>query len=129
MPIYRRDEKLGEHYVVFDAEAIEMLVLKFFRQGNTANVNLMHAEEAAVDGVYLFESWIIDSSKGKVAPVGFEDLPDGSWFGSYKVDNALVWENFIRTGEFRGFSVEGNFLYREIEAEQLLDRIASILFD
>ena len=43
------------------------------------------------------------------APKGFEDLPDGSWFGSYKVDNEAVW-NDIKAGTFKGFSVEGMFI-------------------
>ena len=39
---------------------------------------------------------------------GFEDLPDGTWFISAKVNNDAIWSK-IKAGEVRGFSVEGNF--------------------
>jgi hypothetical protein len=35
-------------------------------------------------------------------------LPEGSWFGSFKVDNDEVWAT-IKDGTFKGFSVEGMF--------------------
>ena len=69
----------------------------------------MHDPSQLVDGVYMFESFIINSQR-MPAPEGFEDLPDGSWFGSYKVDNEAVW-NEIKAGTFKGFSVEGMFIF------------------
>ena len=106
-PIYRRNEKMGEFMVVFDKPTIEQIVQKFFKQNKTNNVNEMH--DTPIEGVYMYESFIIDKSRGISAPKGFNKIPDGSWFGSYKVDNTDVWENFIKTGEFKGFSVEGLF--------------------
>jgi hypothetical protein len=111
MCIYREDEIHGPHYVYFDAETIRQIVLRFFRDGKTANINLMHLTDVQPDGIYMFESFIVDSMRGIQVPAGFDTLPDGSWFGSFKVDNPVVWEHFIKTGEFKGFSVEGFFNY------------------
>lgn len=114
MPIYRRSEQVGEYYVQFDADAIREIVYKYFKNARTVTANVMHKSE--VDGVFMFESWLTDTAKP--APVGFESLPDGSWFGSFKVDNDEVWAKVV-DGTFTGFSVEGIFL----EAEQLeIDR-------
>ena len=41
---------------------------------------------------------------------GFEDMPDGTWFISAKVDNDEVWAK-VKSGEIKGFSVEGIFSY------------------
>jgi len=41
---------------------------------------------------------------------GFEDVKDGSWFGSFKVENEDVWE-LVKEGKLKGFSVEGVFNY------------------
>jgi len=60
----------------------------------------------------MFESWITDEKRGIKAMVGFEDVNDGSWFGSFKVDNDEVWK-LIKDGKVRGFSVEGVFNYRK----------------
>lgn len=108
-PIYRRDDMYGEYNVVFTKDTIEKIVNKFFKQGNTHNVNAMHSKEMIIDGVYMFESFIVDKERGIKAPKGFEDAPDGSWFGSFKIENDEVWNNYIKTGVFKGFSVEGLF--------------------
>jgi hypothetical protein len=67
-------------------------------------VNAYH--NAELDGVFMFESYITDTERGILAPKGYEDTPDGSWFGSFKVENNEVWEN---RHAFKGFSVEGLF--------------------
>ena len=111
LPIYRRNESMGEFYVIFDKAQIEKCVQKFFKNGHTSNVNKMHDPNLKVDGVYMFESFIVDSARGIKAPEGFTGITEGSWIGSYKVDNEDVWQNFIKTGDFKGYSVEGMFDY------------------
>lgn len=112
LPIFRTDAKIGDYYVMFDANTIEQIALKFFRKGFQGNVNMQH--EKKIEGVYMFESWITDSKNGKGVPNGFDPLPDGSWFGTFKVDNKEVWDTFIKDGIFTGFSVEGMFDYERI---------------
>lgn len=110
-PIYRKD-KNGEYYVSFSKQTIEKIAQKFFKKGYQSNVNLMHDEMMAVDGVTMYESFIVDSSRGILPMKGFEDAPEGSWFGSFKVENDDVWSK-IKSGEFKGFSVEGVFNYKK----------------
>jgi len=105
LPIYRRDDS-GEYYVSFTASAIQAIVYKFMKENRTKEVNEMH--ETDVDGVFLFESFIIDQSRGIKTPEGFDELPDGSWFGSFKVENDEVWKK-VKDGTYTGFSVEGLF--------------------
>lgn len=128
MPIYRNNEELGEHYVVFDAETIQTIAEKFFKKGYQANVNEMHDPNKAVDGVTMFESWIVNRELGKMPIKGYEDVKDGSWFGSYKVENDDVWSK-IKSGEFAGFSVEGIFGYsdRVSREELMVEQIKDIL--
>ena len=110
LPIYRNNEQLGEHYVVFSPQTIEQIVTKFFKEQNTSNVNLMHSADMQVEGVTMIESLIIDSARGVKAPDGYGNLTEGSWFGSFKVENDEVWAQ-IKSGTFKGFSVEGMFDY------------------
>ena len=88
------------------------MVQKYFKQGNQHNVNAEHRQE--LDGVYMFESYLIDRERGVNPPTGYEDVADGSWFGSFKVDNDEVWAN---RDEFTGFSIEGYFGMQPTEAE------------
>jgi len=131
LPIYRIGETGDEYYVVFPAAEIEKIAQKFFRQKNTSNVNMMHDPAKQVDGVYMFESFIIDEKRGIKVPDGFTGITEGSWFGSYKVDNNEVWESVI-DGTFQGYSVEGMFdmEIQDVSIEQeivdMIDDIAQL---
>ena len=112
-PIYRRDNEFGEHLVVFDSDTITKIKEKFHRNSNNNNVNEMHDSSLKVDGVFMTASYQIGGVKNPSAPEVFksQNLQDGTWIASYKVDNDEVWAK-VKSGEFKGFSVEGMF-YKE----------------
>lgn len=107
--IYRKDEQ-GEYNVFFSAETIKQIALKFFKKDYHKNLNLFHDASLSLEGVTIFESFVSDASRGVLPMAGFKDLPDGTWFISAKVENDEVW-NKIKSGEVKGFSVEGIFSY------------------
>lgn len=128
MPIYRNNEEFGEHYVMFDANTIQQIAEKFFKKGYQSNVNEMHDPKKQVDGVTMFESWIVNRELGKMPIKGYDDVKDGSWFGSFKVENDDVWAK-VKDGTFQGFSVEGIFGYsdRVSQEEAMVEKIKEIL--
>ena len=111
-PIIRRDKTRGEYFVIFQRDTIRKMVQKYFKQGNQHNVNAEHSTE--LDGVYMFESYLIDRDRGINPPNGYEDAKDGSWFGSFKVENDKVWEE---RDQFTGFSIEGYFGMQPTDTE------------
>ena len=115
LPIYRKDET-GEYYGVFTKTDIYNIVKKFFKNWNTHQVNIMHDSNLMVSDVYMIESFIIDSERGIYSPKGY-NLTEGSWFGSFKVDNEEVWDEYVKTGKFKGFSVEGIFQTVKIDKQ------------
>jgi hypothetical protein len=125
LPIYRRDDIRGEYYVVFDKESIFKIAKKWARSNKYDSVNAHH-RTPIMDGVSLFESYIIDRERGVMPPKGFEEVADGSWFVSYLVDNEDVWQR-VKEGEFKGFSVEGVFDFPEDKDEQLLEALKEVL--
>lgn len=110
MPIYRKDDQLGEYYVVFDKAAIRSIVEKFSAKGYLKNFNLFHNDQAQVSDVTIFNSFVSDAELGISPLKGFEDMADGSWFISAKVNNEEVWKK-VKDGEIKVFSVEGLFNY------------------
>ena len=129
-PIYRNDNG-QEYFVSFPKDTIYKIIKKMFQKNYTGNVNLMHDPKKIVEGVTMFECWISDESRGVKPMKGFEDAPDGSAFASYFVDNEDVWQK-VKSGEFKGFSVEGLFNYKRGEQEmnyeeKLWSDIANIL--
>lgn len=125
LPIYRRDDVRGEYYVVFDKESIFKIAKKWAR-GNKYDAVNAHHRTPIMDGVSLFESYIIDRERGVMPPKGFDEVADGSWFVSYLVDNDDVWAR-VKEGEFKGFSVEGVFDFPEDKEEQLIEAMKEVL--
>lgn len=127
MKIYRNDPQNGEYYVQFSKETIKKIAIKMARKGYQNNVNIMHDPNQKVDGVTLFEVFQTDKDRGIQAPKGYEDLPDGSLFGSMYVQNDNVWEA-VKDGKIKGFSVEGNFGFKAKDKyEALLSEIIEVL--
>jgi hypothetical protein len=118
-PIYRSDER-GEYDVVFYPEDIENIVDKYHRKQYSQNVNPMHESMLLLPDIYMISNFIVDSTKGFSSPMGYQ-LPDGSWFGMFKVRNEEVWNEYIKTGVFKGFSVEG-FFNEVLVSESLTDQ-------
>lgn len=110
LPIYRRDEELGEHYVIFSKEDTLAIAQKMFKKGYMHNVNEMHDLNKKVKDIYLFESYFIDEARGVKAPDSLkgQNLKDGSWIVSYKVEDDKTWSD-IKKGKHVGFSIEGFF--------------------
>ena len=112
-PIYRIAPGGTGYYVRFTKDCIRQLVEKYFKFGLTNSVNIEHKKDQFVDGVTMLESYLIDKERG-ICPSEFASAPDGSWVVSYKVNNLDVW-NKIKSGEVKGFSVQG--LFRIIETK------------
>lgn len=126
-PIYRNDGN-GEYYVVFTKDTIKKIAQKYFKKGYQNNVNLQHDSGQVKDGITMFESWIVDEKRGIKPMKGFEDVNDGSWFGSFKVENDDVWQ-MVKDGKVKGFSVEGifNYVKDKSKEEKMMEDIIDIL--
>jgi hypothetical protein len=131
LPIYRSDDQLGEYYVLFNKNTIQTIVEKFSSKGYLTNFNLFHDGGAKVSDITIFNSFIVDDALGIKPPANFEDLANGSWFITAKVNNPDIWQK-VKTGEIKGFSVEGIFSYMPVAkvkmtAQQMVQKINRIL--
>lgn len=106
-PIYRRTSDNFEYYIRFSKDTLKLMAEKMIFDGVGSNVNIQHENGSEVNGVNLVELFIIDREKG-IAPIYFNEVPDGSLIGSYKVHNEDVWA-MIEAGEVLSFSLEGIF--------------------
>lgn len=122
-PIYRK--KGGqEYYIAFSKETIREIAKKII--DNPSAVDIQH-NGLKVDDIHLLEIYIKDSTRN-INPVGFENVPDGSLFASYKVDNIDLW-NALKTETF-GFSIDGLFHLDELneynEIYEILNKLKNI---
>ena len=135
-PILRQSEE-GEYYIYFSKDTVRKASELYLMEGNQNNATLEH--QMQLKGLSLVESWIVeDQNKDKTAFYGLK-YPVGTWVGSVKVNSDKVWQEFIKTGAVKGFSIEGYFQdkssYRKddlsaietAEAEYLLSNLKDIV--
>ncbi len=105
-PIYRRSEE-NEYYIYFSRDTVRKASELFFIRGNHNKSTLEH--QMPLEGLVAVESWIVENKdKDKSSHYGM-DMPLGTWMLSMKVLNDDVWENYVKTGKVKGFSIEGYF--------------------
>ena len=104
--IYRQEGE-DEYYIYFSEETVRKASELFLMRGNQNKSTLEH--EAELHGLSVVESWIIEDEKFDKSRKYDMDLPVGTWMVSMKVNNNDVWENYVKTGLVKGFSIEGYF--------------------
>ena len=108
--IYRFDEHNGEYWVYFTESVIEKIAYKYLMNKNQDQTNLEHSESIKLEDVVLVESWLVqDPEKDKSFALTGKTYEKGTWFGIMKVKNSSVWEEWVKTGRVKGYSVEGYF--------------------
>lgn len=127
-PIYRYNEKMGEYYVVFSKETIVKMVEKYSKDGLFNSVNLQHDDDKFVDGIYMYESYLTNKERG-INPKEFEDIPDGSWICSFKVENEDLWKQIINGDKLNGFSLQGMFELEEKFEKEYISQSQEESFD
>ena len=121
-PIYRKDGD-EEYYIYFTKDTVRKASELYLSKGNQNNSTYEHFEK--INGVSLVESWIVENKEKDKSSLYGMDLPLGSWVGSVKVYNDEVWNEYVKTGLVKGFSIEGYFADKaERPKEQIKDSLS-----
>jgi len=127
--IYRKNGE-DEFYIYFSEDTVRRASELFLMKGNQSKSTLEH--QASLSGLTVVESWIVeDDTHDKSRKYGL-NMPVGTWMVSMKVNNDEVWEDYVKTGKVKGFSIEGYFTDKvemsmidaELEAAEVLLEIA-----
>ena len=135
-PIYRKKGE-EEYYIYFSKQTVEKASQLYLMNGNQSKATLEH--QHTINGLTLVESWLVeDEVHDKSRKYGL-NVPVGTWMGAVKVNNDEIWNNFVKTGKVKGFSIEGYFAdkmerpkepvndFDEEEATEMLSVIRSII--
>jgi hypothetical protein len=105
-PIYRNQDG-EEFYCYFSQATVRRASELYLQRGNQSNATLEHQFD--INGLCLVESWVKeDMVNDKSARYGLND-PIGTWMISMKVENKQIWDEYVKTGMVKGFSIEGFF--------------------
>jgi len=114
LKILRLDEDNNPYFVFFSRETIAQISQRVFQQSKHNQTNINHNIETKGSSNTLIESWLISDEKfDKSKGMGF-NLPIGTWMTSYYIGNEDTW-NSIKSGQIKGFSVEGSFVHNFVE--------------
>ena len=135
-PIFRKNEE-DEYYIFFSKDTVRKASELFFIKGNQSQSTLEH--KVALEGLTIVESWIVESEQDKSRHYGM-DVPMGTWMVSMKVNSDEVWNEYVKKGKVKGFSIEAYFSDKmsrpkdktlneslEDEANELLDELKDFL--
>jgi len=127
--INRYDKETNEEYdVYFTKDTIKKAQSLFMSSLRNNNHTLEHQEQ--VDGLSVVESWIKEDEKFDKSNLwGFKNMPVGTWFVQVSAEgNDEIWDK-IKNKEVRGFSIEGWFTDKLIEASKQKDILDEVCED
>jgi len=123
--ILRVDGEGNPYHVYFSKETVKKLAQNYLMKKYTDKATLEH--DSKIKGVHLVESWIKEGKFDKSMAYGL-NLPEGSWIGIMKVTDDTIWNDYVKTGKVKGFSVEALLEHKLIKAsETILDKQISDL--
>lgn len=106
-PIYRVQDG-HEFNIVFPKETIKQVQQNFSSQGYQNNSTIEHSGKQ-IENVTFVETWIKeDEVHDKSVMHGFNE-PIGTWYAAMKVNNDEIWNDYVKTGKVKGFSIDGVF--------------------
>jgi len=104
--IYRRDDD-KEYYIFFSENTVRKASELFLSRGKQNNSTLEH--QYKLKGLSVVESWIVEDEKQDKTRLYNLEVPKGTWMVSVKVNNDEIWEEYVKSGKVKGFSIEGFF--------------------
>ena len=121
--ILRVDEVDGTPYHVFFSKAtVAKLAQNYLKNKLIDSATLEHSKK--IKGVHLVESWIKEGKLDKSNSYGM-NMPEGTWMGKFYIDESkegnTIWNDYVKTGKVKGFSVEALMEHKLVKASAHLD--------
>ena len=122
--IKRLDETDNSEYEVFFSKAtVAKLAQNYLKNKYVDRATLEHDKK--IKGLSLVESWIKESKLNDKSNIYGLNAPLGSWIGVFQIDRSKegddIWNNYVKTGKVKGFSVEALLSHKLIKASSQID--------
>jgi len=103
-PIYRNEG--GEEFnIIFNSQTVESLAHGFLLNGFQLNSSIEHDDKKIKDIAFV-ESWIVDDPKRDKSNAYGMEYQKGSWVIAMKVNDETLWQDYVKTGKVKGFSID-----------------------
>jgi len=116
--ILRVDGEGNPYHVFFTKETVKKLAQNYLMKKYTDKATIEH--DKSINGkVHLVESWVKEGKLDKSNNYGLSGIPDGSWMGMFKITDDKVWNDYVKEGKVKGFSIEGLFTHALVQASKI----------
>ena len=123
--IYRNQDG-HEFNIKFTSETIKQVHRNFVTQGYQNNSTIEHSGKQ-IEDVTFIETWIKeDEVHDKSVLYGFSEQV-GTMFGLMKVNNDEIWNDYVKTGKVKGFSIDGVFDMEKVNLKSEYMNLESIV--
>lgn len=124
--IYRNQDG-HEFNIKFTSETIKQVHRNFVMQGYQNNSTIEHSGKQ-IEDVTFIETWIKeDEVHDKSVLYGFSEQV-GTMFGLMKVNNDEIWNDYVKTGKVKGFSIDGVFDMEKVNLKSEYMNLESIVY-
>ena len=117
--IYRNQG--GEQFnIMFTEQDIEDVAYNFQKQSNQKTSTIEHSNQN-IEGVTFVETWLVENPQiDKSTNFGFS-YPKGSWMGVMQLDNDDVWNDYVKSGKVKGFSIDAFMQLEEVNLKSNIE--------
>lgn len=116
--ILRKDPNGGEPFnIMFEADTIKEIHEVYMSNGFQNNSTIEHNGKL-VEDVTFTEVWIKEDEVHDKSLIYGLDNPIGTMFAMQKINNDEVWNDYVKTGKVKGFSIEGKFGLEKINLKR-----------
>jgi hypothetical protein len=115
--ILRVDGQGQPYHVFFTKETVKKIAQNYLMKKYNDKATLEH--DKSIKGVNLVESWVKSGKLDKSNNYGL-NLADGTWVGMFKISDDRIWNDYVKTGKVKGFSIEGLFEHKLINASEII---------
>lgn len=119
--ILRVDESDNSTYeVFFSKKTVAQLAQNYLKKKYVDKATLEHDKK--LKGLTLVESWIKESKTNDKSNLYGLNMPVGTWMGVFQIDRTpegdKLWNDYIKTGKVKGFSVEALLSHKLVKASE-----------
>ncbi len=108
-----RNQNGNEFNIMFTEQDIEDVAYNFQKQKNQSTSTIEH-DNNNIEGVTFVETWLVENPEiDKSTNFGFS-YPKGSWIGVMQIDNDDVWNDYVKMGKVKGFSIDAFMQLEEV---------------
>lgn len=115
--ILRVDGEGNPYHVYVSKDTVKTLAQNYLMKKYTDKATIEH--DKSINGkVHLVESWVKQGKFDKSNAYNL-NLADGTWVGMFKITDDNIWNDYVKTGKVKGFSIEGLFTHALVKASKI----------